>query len=78
MKLIITLVALALAGCASPPKTVEVIVPVKCIDTVPAKPKPIMPPANAGDGTKVRLALDYAVRLEKYASELDPIIAGCR
>lgn len=78
MKAIAVLFCLFMTGCACTPKTIEVMVPVKCIDRVPAKPVPVIPPKDAGDGTKVRLALDYAARLEKYASELDPIIAGCR
>ena len=70
-----------LAGCASPPATVEVKVPVyaPCVNAAPARPAFEFPalPNNASDGEKVlAMARDTLVHF-KYEGQLEAAVAGC-
>lgn len=75
------LLILLLAGCATPPATVEVKVPVyvSCVKAKPARPAFAFPvlPGDASEGEKVlALARDTLLHF-KYQAQLEAVIAGC-
>lgn len=81
MNLILVLSALAVAGCATRPATVEVKVPVHvpCVKAVPARPAfaALALPLDASEGEKVlALARDTLLHF-KYEGELEAVVAGC-
>lgn len=73
-------VAVMLYGCAIPPQTVSVPVPVKCKEPTPDRPG--MPtdsvPQSAALDTKVRAALAEIELREGYEERLRTALGACR
>jgi type IV pilus biogenesis protein CpaD/CtpE len=70
----------AISGCAIPPQTVSVPVPVKCKEPMPDRPS--LPtdnvPASASLDTKVRAALAEIELREGYEDRLRTALGACR
>lgn len=78
--ILLAVMALALAGCGTAPKVVEVKVPVAvgCLGPKPARPAPKFGKGPyPGDKAAAQVALgDYAA-LDGYATGLEVSMAGC-
>ncbi len=84
---IITLSTILLTACASPTST-EVLLPVAvhCVDTMPSRPAPTFgmragqqrPQTPLAEAAAVKALADDAAVLERYANQLEALLAGCR
>jgi hypothetical protein len=75
------IVLMVCAGCSSVPQmvTVNVPVPVACVEQAPPRPHVFKAPElKAMDDWQLPLALDYnRLQLELYAMALEAALAGC-
>jgi hypothetical protein len=80
MKPLWVLLVVALAGCATEPKVIEVKVPVKvgCLGKKPARPVAKFGAGGwPGDKVAAQAALADASAWETYATSLEATMAGC-